>query len=104
MTESHKLSEKEFVTLELLIMMARPLYGLELVEMSDDRLPRGTIYVILNRLEQKGFISSKKEEPRPGVSGMPRRMYEPTGHGGRVYQLVRQLRELGPAPRPAFAT
>lgn len=96
-----RLSEKEYVTLQLLISNARPLYGLELVMKSEGALPRGTIYVLLDRMERKGYVTSQREEPREGVAGMPRRLYQPTGFGAKVYQLSRQLHSLI-SLKPAF--
>ena len=60
------------------------IYGWELMEASDGKLKRGTIYVILNRMEDKGFIESRKEIRREGARGLPRRMYKLTGLGQRT--------------------
>jgi DNA-binding PadR family transcriptional regulator len=87
------LSVKEDVILEILLAEpTRELYGLELVRMSGNRLKRGTVYVTLSRMEDKGFVESREEEPEPDVSGMPRRLYKVTGYGRRAYRLLRQLR------------
>src|SRR6185369_10029963 len=61
------------------------LFGLQMVEASGGRLKRGTIYVTLQRMEEKGLVESR-QEPRPeGQIGIPRRMYKASGHGARVY-------------------
>jgi len=41
----------------------------------------GAIYTTLGRLEQRGLVSSRVEEPEPGRTGRPRRFYvlEPVG-------------------------
>jgi DNA-binding PadR family transcriptional regulator len=68
-------------------------YGLELVEASNRELKRGTIYVTLARMEIKGFITSRQEEPRPAAIGLPRRMYRVTPYGIKVHKAFKLLRE-----------
>jgi PadR family transcriptional regulator, regulatory protein PadR len=77
------LSPKEFLVLELLVR-DKELYGLQLVTASRGRLKRGTVYVTLGRMEEKGYITSKLEDPPPGEGGLPRRIYEPTVLGRRM--------------------
>lgn len=61
-------------------------YGLELLKLSDGKIKRGTIYTTLQRMEDKGFVTSRQEEKPDDVSGIPRRLYEITGTGQRVLQ------------------
>jgi PadR family transcriptional regulator PadR len=77
------LSEKELLILELLTTGER-MYGLQLVAASRRRLKRGTVYVTLGRMEEKGYITSHLEEPPAKAGGLPRRIYEPTDLGRRV--------------------
>src|SRR5688572_6241132 len=88
------LPAKERLILELLTSSG-PLYGLQLVELSDGRLKRGTVYVTLGRMEAKGYVESEQEAPAPGAIGLPRRIYRPTGLGQRVLRawtvLAREL-------------
>jgi PadR family transcriptional regulator PadR len=58
---------------------------LELVERSDGRLKRGTVYVTLGRMVEKGYIESRTEAQEPGAIGLPRRLYRPTAYGRRVF-------------------
>lgn len=83
------LSPKEFLIMNLLVGSARPKYGLQLVEQSDGTLKRGTIYVVLNRLEEKGYVTSEREAVQPG-SGIatPRRLYKASGLGEKVYNAL----------------
>jgi DNA-binding PadR family transcriptional regulator len=71
------------------------MYGLELVRESDGRLKRGSVYVTLNRMEEKGYVAFREEAAAPIEGGMPRPLYRATGQGARVFrawQLVqRQL-------------
>jgi PadR family transcriptional regulator len=79
-----RLSAVESLILELLIANDNAMYGLQLVAASRRRLKRGTIYVTLGRMEEKGFITSRLEAPPAEAGGLPRRLYEPTALGRRV--------------------
>jgi PadR family transcriptional regulator, regulatory protein PadR len=90
------LSGKEAVVLQLLLETpAKEMYGLEMVASSRSKLKRGTIYVTLDRMEDKGYVQSRLEEPRPNVSGLPRRLYRVTGYGQTIFQLCQLAREAG---------
>lgn len=91
--EFPKLSRKEFKVLELLIAKGE-MFGLEMVEASEGELKRGTIYVTLQRMGDKGYTESR-EEPRnfPEV-GIPRRKYWATGLGERVFQTNLKAQEF----------
>lgn len=95
------LSHKEALILEMLVVGGSNMYGLEMVEGSGGELKRGTIYVTLQRMEEKGFIESRQEaRPAPEV-GIPRRVYQATGHGQRVfmaYQAARSVMAIGLVP------
>jgi PadR family transcriptional regulator PadR len=79
-------SRKELLVLEMLIQSARELYGLEMVEASNGDLKRGTIYVTLQRMQEKGLVDSKSEPRTAPEIGIPRRLYSITGYGQRVYR------------------
>jgi DNA-binding PadR family transcriptional regulator len=82
--------------LELLLgKPASEMYGLELVAASNNGLKRGTVYVTLSRMEEKGYIESRPENPQRPMSGIPRRLYRVTGYGLKVFQLWEMARELG---------
>ncbi len=76
-------SGKEALILELLAA-AGERYGLELVEASGGRLKRGTVYVTLGRMEDKGYVASAQEARSPGAISLPRRMYRLTPLGRRA--------------------
>jgi PadR family transcriptional regulator PadR len=86
-SEIPSLSGKEYLIMNLLIAARSEMYGLQLVEKSDGALKRGTIYVTLQRLEEKGYIKSRKEREQPGVAS-PRRLYYPTGLGQKVFRAL----------------
>jgi DNA-binding PadR family transcriptional regulator len=77
------LSEKESLVLELLAEHGE-LYGLQLVASSKRELKRGTVYVTLGRMEEKGYITSRLEDAPAEMGGMPRRLYQTTPLGRRV--------------------
>ena len=70
-------------------------YGLELCDLVG--LPSGTVYPILARLEQVGWLESGWEDVNPSVEGRPRRrFYWLTSDGAE------QARDaLARVPRPA---
>lgn len=76
-------SPKELLVLELLARRDQQ-YGLQLVAASRGRLKRGTVYVTLGRMEDKGFIASVLDDAPPGAGGLPRRLYTPTTLGRRM--------------------
>jgi PadR family transcriptional regulator, regulatory protein PadR len=77
------LPPKERLILDLLVSHG-PLFGLQLVALSQGALKRGTVYVTLGRMEAKGFVRSEQEAMPPGAIGLPRRLYYPTPLGERV--------------------
>jgi PadR family transcriptional regulator PadR len=77
------LSAKESLILELLVER-EGLYGLQLVAASKRKLKRGTVYVTLGRMEEKGYIAARCEAAPADMGGMPRRLYQPTPLGRRV--------------------
>ena len=79
-----RLSAKEMLVLRLLINDRKEMYGLEMVEQSESKLKRGTVYTTLFRMEEKGYIKSRKEEIEETDAKAPRRLYKPTGLGERL--------------------
>jgi PadR family transcriptional regulator PadR len=77
------LSAKETLILELLVRDGE-LYGLQMVAASKRGLKRGTVYVTLGRMEEKGYIASRQEDAPPEAGGLPRRLYRATPLGRRV--------------------
>lgn len=78
-----RLSPKEALILELLAHDGEQ-YGLQLVSASRGRLKRGTVYVTLGRMEDKGYVTSRAEEAPDGAGGLPRRLYDASPYGLRV--------------------
>jgi DNA-binding PadR family transcriptional regulator len=85
------MSRTESIVMDLL--RGRDRYGLELVDASRGALKRGSVYVILARMEEKGFVESRQEERTQGASGLPRRLYRATPYGLKVHEAFALLRE-----------
>jgi PadR family transcriptional regulator, regulatory protein PadR len=95
------LSEKEHLVLDLLVANG-PSYGLQLVGASGGKLKRGTVYVTLGRMEEKGYVESEPDPEAADHLVLPRRIYRPSGYGLKVleaWEAMRRVLELGPAHR-----
>lgn len=93
------LSGKESLILELLVRH-KELYGLQLVAASKRRLKRGTVYVTLQRMEEKAYVASRLEDAPPETGGLPRRIYQPTALGRRVLSVWTTAARLMPEFAP----
>jgi DNA-binding PadR family transcriptional regulator len=90
-----------FATLQVLQAIASGFaYGFEIMDATG--LPSGTVYPILSKLEDSGFLKSRWEDPRVArrEKRPPRRSYEITG-AGRValttnMERYRNLQRLVP--------
>ena len=92
------LSAKERTVLDLLVT-AGARYGLQLVDESRGQLKRGTVYVTLGRMEQKGLVESSHEPMTREAGALTRRMYRATAHGRRVLEAWTVVaRTLAPEP------
>jgi DNA-binding PadR family transcriptional regulator len=84
---------------------AAPRYGYDLMKAA--RLPSGTLYPMLGRLESDSLVSSAWETPA-AAGQRPRKYYQLTGEGIRVARLeLAQLpsasrRRSGRVQRPAL--
>jgi DNA-binding PadR family transcriptional regulator len=62
------------------------LFGLEMIARSGGRLKRGTVYVTLGRMQEKGYLESRQEPLPTGAIGLPRRLYRPSGLGRSILE------------------
>jgi len=86
-----RLSRKEALILRLLDARGE-LYGLEMVKASGGELKRGTVYVTLLRMAEKGYVDSRRTGAY-GETGPPRRIFWATAYGARVlraWELTRR--------------
>jgi DNA-binding PadR family transcriptional regulator len=85
--EMPHLSRTEATILDVLLGEgSRELYGLEIVNGSNGRITRGSVYVILSRMVDKGLVESRTEPAPDRMGGLPRVMYKPSGLGLRAYR------------------
>lgn len=73
----------ETLILSLLVGRRGGAYPSELLQASDGRLKRGSIYTLLSRLEAEGLVKSE-EESTDEDGGVPRTRYRITGAGIRA--------------------
>lgn len=97
----HPLPERGWVQFLLLMLLnEKPMHGYQLNEelekrslVREGRFKTGSLYTILNRMEEKGVLSSNQEE---SDEGRPRRVYSITSEGrshlkqGLEYMLRRK--------------
>ena len=97
----HPLPERGWVQFLLLMLLnEKPMHGYQLNEelekrklVREGRFKTGSLYIILNRMEEKGVLSSTQEE---SDEGRPRRVYSITSEGkahlkqGLEYMLRRK--------------
>ena len=103
MNELPRLSVTERLIVELLAAHEE-LFGLRMVELSGGRLKRGTVYVTLGRMQEKGYLESRQEPLPEGAIGLPRRLYRPTGLAMRVlaaWKAAEQMYVTGANPLEA---
>lgn len=81
-TDYPRLTNTEGLILELIL--AGHQYGLAMVRASDGELSRAGLYTTLDRIEQKGLITSKEAPTKAGEQGPPRRIFSITGLGQRA--------------------
>lgn len=65
-------------------------YGLELVNASDGALKRGTVYVTLARMEEKGLLLVRRPPPGKHEAGLPRPRYRASALGQRLLAATEQ--------------
>lgn len=88
-----QVSRVERLILELLAVDGEA-FGLQLLERSGGRLKRGTVYVTLGRMQEKGYLESRQEPLPEGAIGLPRRIYRPTAYALRVLDACRTAERI----------
>jgi len=77
-------TDKELDILRLLASRPEGLYGLQMVDLSEGRIKRGSVYVYLQRLKDDNLVGVKEVPAPEGYGGLPRPVYRITGLGQRV--------------------
>jgi PadR family transcriptional regulator PadR len=81
-----KLPSRNEVEVLQLLAGGRQLYGLELIKRSGGTLKRNSIYVVLGRMEDQGYIKGREVKVK-GTPGLPRRLYKVTGLGQQALAM-----------------
>lgn len=97
-----RLSATERLILELLAEHGE-LFGLQMVGHAAGDLKRGTVYVTLGRMQEKGYLESRQEALPAGAIGLPRRLYRPSGYGLRVLAAWRLAERMFASAQPREA-
>jgi DNA-binding PadR family transcriptional regulator len=85
--EMPHLAKTEATILDILLGEgSREMYGLEIVNGSNGRITRGSVYVVLSRMGDKGLVESRPEPAPTQVGGLPRVLYKASGLGLRAYR------------------
>ena len=103
MNDLPRFSTTERLIVELLAEHEE-LFGLQMVELSGGGLKRGTVYVTLGRMHEKGYLESRQEPLPEGAIGLPRRLYRPTGLALRIlaaWKAAEQFYVTGVNPQEA---
>src|SRR5688572_18787098 len=103
MSDLPRFSTTERLIVELLTAH-QELFGLQMVEVSGGQLKRGTVYVTLGRMQEKGYLESRQEPLPDGAIGLPRRLYRPTGLALRIlaaWQTAEAAYRTGVEPQEA---
>ena len=94
MSRGEYLGEFEQLVLLALVRLGDDGYGLavrrELGERAGREVAIGAVYATLDRLEQKGLVSSKLGEPTAERGGRAKRIFHLTGEGARALQRSQQ--------------
>jgi len=96
MTEINPPSKTESRILSMLCENGE-MYGLEMVRRSQGKLKRGTIYVTLSRMMDKGYVDSHQEEREIGP---PKRIFILTKYGLVVYQELERAAKVIARAKP----
>ena len=77
---------KELRALRILTDHPDGLFGLELVRRSGKVISRGSVYFILDRMQQAGWVDSRPEAPPAGYGGKLRNIFTVNAEGRKVLE------------------
>jgi DNA-binding PadR family transcriptional regulator len=79
------------LVMRLLQDEAGGMYGLEIVDASKGAVKRGSVYVLLGRLQDKGYVKVSHPKSAPDHPGLPRPIYRLTADGMKVIAAAEEL-------------
>ena len=97
MTKGRHLGEFEQLVLLALLRLGQEAYGMtvrrELEETARRKATLGSVYGTLDRLEEKGLVSSWRADPEPVRGGHPRRYFRVTAEGELALRRSQRMME-----------
>jgi DNA-binding PadR family transcriptional regulator len=84
-------TKKEMAVMQVLQDAPDGLYGLQIVGESKGAVSRTSVYVLLSRLQDKGFVKVKRPQSDPDYPGLPRPLYRLTADGVRVLHAAESI-------------
>jgi DNA-binding PadR family transcriptional regulator len=95
MTKRDQLGSFELMVILVLIPLGDDAYGVPICERLEKRTERdvaiGSVYAALERLEDKGFVTSELGEPTPERGGRAKKYFHVTARG------LKEVRETQPS-------
>lgn len=86
--------EFEHMVLASVLRLGPEAYGAAILREIEERtgrsVPGGSLYVTLDRLEEKGLLESRMGDPEPGRGGRPKRFMSVTPEGVLAVRDVRE--------------
>lgn len=93
MPQRNYLGEMELMVLLTVVRLGDNAYGVpistELRQLAQREIALGSIYAALDRLEQKGFVTSSLGDPTPERGGRAKRYFRVTKAGVRALRTTR---------------
>lgn len=87
------LSEMELMVLLAVVRLGNQAYGVpiskELLTLAGREVALGSIYAALDRLDEKGFVSSSLGDPTPERGGRAKRYFTVTPAGVKAVKMTR---------------
>lgn len=97
MTERDYLGELEEMVLLAALRLGSEAYGASILRELDEQagrdVPRGSIYVTLDRLDSKGYVDLREGEASEGRRGRPRRTVSVTADGIAALRRTHAVRD-----------
>ena len=94
MAKGDSLGEFEHLVLLAVLRLGTDAYGMRVRKEIDSRTGRdvsiGAVYATLDRLEEKGLVTSKLHDPTPERGGRAKRSFHLTGAGADALNRARQ--------------
>ncbi len=89
------LGEFEHIVMAAVLRLDGEAYGTRIIQEIEDatgtRVKSGSLYITLNRLEGKGYVTSRVADPEPGRGGRPKRYMTVTPAGLRILKEARDI-------------